>query len=144
MIAFVMPLLVALAVLIAPQAGAQPLSADYFSVGPTWAGGNNPTVSQGAAAPTAAATDGSVYLQAVFGGGALWQRINGAWTQIAPVGAGLDVSNAAITALGGTVSAVVKNSVTLATASPTQIPLLPGETVTVTYSSAPTAATSKE
>ena len=41
---------------------------------------------------------------------------------------------------GGTISSVVQNSITLATASPTQVHLLPGESVTVTYSVAPTAA----
>lgn len=40
---------------------------------------------------------------------------------------------------GGTVSSVAKNSQTLATASPTQVQLAPGEAVVVTYSVAPTA-----
>lgn len=40
---------------------------------------------------------------------------------------------------GGTVSSVAKNSQTLATASPTQVQLQPGEAVVVTYSVVPTA-----
>ena len=45
---------------------------------------------------------------------------------------------------GGTVSSVVKGGITLATSSPAQVLLNPGESVTITYSSVPTAATSKE
>lgn len=45
---------------------------------------------------------------------------------------------------GGTVSGVAKGGVTLATTSPTVVTLLPGESVVVTYTAAPTAVTSKE
>ena len=41
---------------------------------------------------------------------------------------------------GGTVSSVAKNSITLATATPCQVQLKPGEAVVVTYTGAPTAA----
>lgn len=45
---------------------------------------------------------------------------------------------------GGTVSAVVKSGITLATASPCSVALDPGEAVTVTYSVAPTAAADRK
>jgi hypothetical protein len=45
---------------------------------------------------------------------------------------------------GGTVSTVVKNSITLATASPASVTLQPGESVVITYTVAPTAATNKQ
>ena len=41
---------------------------------------------------------------------------------------------------GGTVSSIVKDTITLATATPAAIPLEPGQAVVVTYSVAPTAA----
>jgi Right handed beta helix region len=45
---------------------------------------------------------------------------------------------------GGTVSAVAKNSITLAAATPATVTLDPGETVTVTYSVVPTANTDRK
>jgi hypothetical protein len=44
---------------------------------------------------------------------------------------------------GGTVSSVVKNSITLASATGTQVNFQPGETAVITYSSAPTAVTDR-
>lgn len=45
---------------------------------------------------------------------------------------------------GGTVSLIVKNGVTLYTATPAAVPLEPGEAVTVTYSVAPTAVADRK